>query len=254
MALADFLYLQQSGKYVVNTCLEKDERIAKAQRLLLLMVAEYGPLPEFKKYIMPASIPRTSECDDWHLYRLIMHCDMFRLHLAYKIPLDEQTFFRLLIQNIPFSPTATNTRLRIRNHERNYLGTTGRRFLESEVSEITANDFDSFRFSAEWVILSLYLTSSNARRYQLEKILEIAASWLAYCLQFDNIDHVAEILNIFTFLEIGILTDLVPETLKFHHLNERRKAIWIQHAFKLSINKKETWKKWQKVFNEHDIL
>jgi hypothetical protein len=186
------------------------EAVAKTQRLLLLIISEFGPHPAFAKYIMPATInPARQETYD--IYDLTKYCDMFRLCLAYRKPIDEQRLFNMLINRIPQPPDGWN----------------------------------DFKNSAEWIILCLLLTSSPARRFQLDNLIGRAMRWLNEAIKANNKTMFAEALTIFSFLSIGILADLVPEKLELHQLVEKRKVIWMEHAFGLASRGRSAFTKWQ---------
>lgn len=185
--------------------------ISKAQRLLLLMVSEFGPHPAFKQYIMPMVVNNRPLNEKWDIYDLTMYCDMYRLCLAYRQPIDEQRLFNMLISRSPLPP----------------------------------NGWDDFKNSAEWIILCLLLTSSPQRRFQLDNLLVRAYRWMREALQKGNKDMFAESLTIYSFLCIGILADLVPEKLEFHQLLEKRKVIWMEHAFAASAKGRAAFTEWQ---------
>lgn len=230
-----------------HASLSQYETMAKAQRLLLLMVSEYGPLPEFEKYILPPVIEKENVYETWDIYRLVMYCDMYRLHLAYKKPIDEQALFNLLIKSTP-SPTGIEASQVRKQRNQGYSPDMTKSEME-KIRNTTDTGYDSFARSAEWIIMSLLLTSSPVRRFQLDNILRIASQWLKVVVRKGDKKRIAEVLNIITFLEIGTLADLVPEKLEFHQLNEHRKAIWLKHAFNLSSNKQKAWNEWQKACN-----
>ncbi len=186
------------------------DAVSKTQRLLLLMVSEFGPHPAFKKYIMPLVINRPPS-DKFDIYDLTMYCDMFRLCLAYRQPIDEQRLFNMLIRSTPMPP----------------------------------NGWEEFRSSAEWIILCLLLTSSPARRFQLDNLIVRAVRWMREARNQSNRDQFAEALTIYSFLCIGILADLVPEKLELHQLLEKRKVIWMEHAFAASARGKAAFAEWQ---------
>ncbi len=186
------------------------EAVAKTQRLLLLIISEFGPHPAFAKYIMPATINPTRQ-ETYDIYDLTKYCDMFRLCLAYRKPIDEQRLFNMLINRIPQPPDGWN----------------------------------DFKNSAEWIILCLLLTSSPGRRFQLDNLIGRAMRWLNEAKNANNKSMFAEALTIFSFLSIGILADLVPEKLELHQLVEKRKVIWMEHAFGLASQGKGAFTKWQ---------
>jgi hypothetical protein len=184
--------------------------MARTQRLLLLMVSEFGPVKEFSQFILPATVKIEGE-QQWDIYALTMYCDMYRLCLAYRKPVDEQRLFNLLISRTPNPP----------------------------------NGWKDFRDSAEWIILCLLLSSSPVRRFQLDNLAQRAVRWLREGLAQDSTELVAESLTILSFLGIGVLADLVPEKLEYHQLLERRRVLWLEHAFTLSADKDKAWKSWQ---------
>lgn len=184
--------------------------LSKSQRLLLLMVSEFGPHPAFQKYIMPAIINRDPK-EKWDLYDLTMYCDMYRLSLAYRVPVDEQRLFNLLINRIPQPPYG----------------------------------WEDFKNSAEWIILCLLLSSSPVRRFQLDNLIVRAMKWLQNAEYANDYAVFAEALTILSFLSIGILADLVPEKLELHQLIEKRKVIWMEHAFATSARGDAAFREWQ---------
>lgn len=183
--------------------------LAKSQRLLLLMVSEYGPHPDFARYIAPATI-EPDQRHGWDIFSLTMYCDMFRLSLAYRKPVDEQRLFNLLINRIPQPPRG----------------------------------WEDFRDSAEWIILCLLLTSSPVRRFQLDNLTARAMRWLQEAIKNFDHDVFAETLTVLCFLSIGTLADLVPEKLEFHQLLEKRRVFWIQHAFVQASRGDDAFKEW----------
>lgn len=188
--------------------------LAKSQRLLLLMVSEYGPHPDFARFIVPAQIDNDQR-HGWDIYSLTMYCDMYRLSLTYRRPVDEQRLFNLLINRIPQPPRG----------------------------------WEDFRDSAEWIILCLLLTSSPVRRFQLDNLTARAMRWLQEAIKNHDYTVFAETLTTLCFLGIGTLADLVPEKLEFHQLLEKRRVFWIQHAFSLSAKGEEAFKEWQNACN-----
>lgn len=188
--------------------------MAKSQRLLLLMVSDFGPHPAFAEFIASATI-EPDQRHGWDIFSLTMYCDMFRLSLAYKKPVDEQRLFNLLINRIPQPPRG----------------------------------WEDFRDSAEWIILCLLLTSSPVRRFQLDNLTARALRWLAEGLKSSDNDIVAETLTVLCFLGIGTLADLVPEKLEFHQLLEKRRVFWIQHAFTHAQATDKAFKDWLSAAN-----
>lgn len=186
------------------------EAISKTQRLLLLMVSEFGPHKVFEEFILPPRID-ASQKQDWNIYTLTMYCDMFRLCLAYRRPVDEQRLFNHLIGRIPQPP----------------------------------NGWKIFVDSAEWIIMCLLLTSSPSRRFQLDNLMARAMRWLPHWAKKTTHDCYAQALTVVSFLGIGILADLVPEKLEFHQLLEKRRVFWIQHAFSLANAGQKAFNSWQ---------
>lgn len=200
---------------------------AKSQRLLLLMVSEFGPNPEFQQFIVPAVISNKFD-GEWDIYRLTMYCDMYRLCLAYRKPVDEQRLFNMLVSRTPQPP--------------------GRFAVASSqtIDKLEAPaGWEDFKGSAEWIILCLLLSSSPVRRFQLDNLTGRAAKWLEKAYETDDYQIFAETLTILGFLAIGILADLVPEKLELHQLLEKRKVLWIQHAFAQHNKLNQSFKSWQ---------
>lgn len=183
----------------------------KAQRLLLLMVSEYGPHPVFADCIEPLKITPGHD-DTWDIYRLTMYCDMYRLCLAFHRPIDEQRLFNMLINRIPQPPSG----------------------------------WEAFIGSAEWIIMCLLLTSSPVRRFQLDNLAGRAMKWLDNACNTSDQDIFAQTMMVLSFLSIGILADLVPEKLEMHQLLEKRRVFWIQHAFSLASQGEKAFLAWQK--------
>ncbi|MBF0406382.1 MAG: hypothetical protein HQM10_03430 [Candidatus Riflebacteria bacterium] len=188
--------------------------MAKSQRLLLLMVSEYGPHPDFIKYFAPSKF-QTDEKEGWDIFSLTLYCDMFRLSLAYRRPVDEQRLFNLLINRIPQPP----------NGQRDFCA------------------------SVEWIILCLLLTSSPVRRFQLDNLTARAMRWLTEAAKNNDHELFAETLTVLCFLSIGTLADLVPKKLEFHQLLEKRKVFWIQHAFVQAARGDEAYKEFVNACN-----
>lgn len=186
------------------------EAVSKTQRLLLLMVSEFGPHPAFKQYIMPMVINRLPT-EKFDIYDLTMYCDMYRLCLAYRQPIDEQRLFNMLISRSPLPP----------------------------------HGWEEFKNSAEWIILCLLLTSSPQRRFQLDNMIVRATRWMRDARDHNDRNRFAEALTVYSFLCIGILADLVPEKLELHQLLEKRKVIWMEHAFAASARGKAAFAEWQ---------
>jgi hypothetical protein len=197
--------------YFVKALKSKEiQAIAKSQRLLLLMVSEFGPHPAFAEYIIEPKISPTAGTTT-DIYDLTMYCDMYRLCLAYKKPIDEQRLFNMLINRIPRPP----------------------------------DGWVAFKNSAEWIILCLLLTSSPVRRFQLDNLIGRSMRWMNEGLKANNSDMVAEALTVLCFLSIGILADLVPEKLELHQLLEKRKVIWMEHAFAKAAAGVKAFEQWQ---------
>ena len=184
---------------------------AKAQRLLLLMVSEYGPHPAFADFIETPQIAARRD-EVWNIYRLTMYCDMFRLCLAYRRPLDEQRLFDMLLNRIPRPPKG----------------------------------WEDFIGSAEWIIMCLLLTNSPKRRFQLDDLLNRSMRWLEQASTTHDSDVFAQVMTVMSFLSIGVLADLVPEKLEMHQLLEKRRVFWIQHAFNLAAQGEKAFIAWQK--------
>lgn len=184
---------------------------AKAQRLLLLMVSEFGPHQVFADFIEPLQVTARND-EVWDIYRLTMYCDMFRLCLAYRRPIDEQRLFNMLINRIPQPPRG----------------------------------WQDFGGSAEWIIMCLLLTSSPVRRFQLDNLTGRAMKWLSHGCVTNDDEVFAGTMMITSFLSIGILADLVPEKLEMHQLLEKRRVFWIQHAFGLASQGEKAFGTWQK--------
>ncbi len=184
---------------------------AKAQRLLLLMVSEFGPHPDFSRFIEPLRIVRRAD-STWDIYRLTMYCDIFRLCLAYRRAKDEQRLFDMLLSSIPRPPRG----------------------------------WEDFIGSAEWIIMCLLMTSSPKRRFQLDELTNRSLLWLVEAERINDEDMFAGAMTVLSFLSIGILADLVPEKLETHQLLEKRRVFWIQHAFALSTQKEKAFIAWQK--------
>ncbi|PKL48730.1 MAG: hypothetical protein CVV42_08795 [Candidatus Riflebacteria bacterium HGW-Riflebacteria-2] len=185
--------------------------ISKTQRLLLLMVSEFGPHKPFAEFILSPRIDATQK-QEWNIYTLTMYCDMFRLCLAYRIAVDEQKLFNYLINRIPQPP----------------------------------NGWQDFIDSAEWIIMCLLLTSSPVRRFQLDNLTGRAVRWLPHWVAKEDYQNYAQTLTVLSFLGIGVLADLVPEKLEIHQLLEKRRVFWIQHAFSLSTSGQKAFDSWQK--------
>lgn len=183
---------------------------ARSQRLLLLMVSEFGPHPDFAPFIVPLTISSRND-EIWDIYRLTMYCDMFRLCLAYRRPIDEQRLFNMLINRIPQPPSG----------------------------------WEDFIGSAEWIIMCLLLTSSPVRRFQLDNLTARAMKWLSEATKNGDDIVFAETMTVLSFLGIGILADLVPEKLELHQLLEKRRVFWIQHAFSLASHGDKAFNNWQ---------
>ncbi len=169
---------------------------ARAQRLLLLMVTAFGPLKEFEALIEPLVIDlgRTAP---WDLYNLTLYCDIYRLSLAFQRKIDEQRLFNALLARLPEPP----------------------------------HGWTDFRDAAEHFILCLFLNGSPVRRFQLDRMLERTMRWLDHAVYVARDEKMTdELLTLLSFLEVGTLADLVPENLEQHQFQERRRALWLEHA------------------------
>ncbi|HNX74157.1 MAG TPA: hypothetical protein PLM07_02605 [Candidatus Rifleibacterium sp.] len=183
---------------------------AKAQRLLLLMVSEFGPHPAFAAFVEPLKVSLKIE-GSWDIYRLTMYCDLFRLCLAFRRPIDEQRLFDMLLGRLPRPPRG----------------------------------WEDFVGSAEWIIMCLLMTSSPKRRFQLDDLTNRALLWLSEADRNKNEEMFAGAMTVLSFLSIGILADLVPEKLEMHQLLEKRRVFWIQHAFALASQAEKGFAAWQ---------
>lgn len=188
---------------------------AQAQRILLLIVAEYGPHPDFVDYIEPLQIV-SKRTEIWDIYRITLYCDIFRLCLAYNIEIDQQRLFNTIVMRIPIPPKG----------------------------------WEDYSNTAEWVVLCLLLTSSNGRRLQFDGLAQRSIRWLRVAADNENVDVFAKALTILSFIQIGILADLVPEKLEMHKTIEKRKVSWIQHASALSQNVEKEFETWKKHYEE----
>jgi hypothetical protein len=206
-------FLQASGSWWGKNLHAK----ARSQHVLLCLVTQFGPMKEFAKYIEKLDF-KISHDTVWDIYALTLFCDWYRLHLAYKIDLDEQGLFNLLLNFMPPPPKDTTNK--------------------------DPAGWTDFRDSAEQVILCLFLNGSNVRRFQLDNMLRRALDWLEFANNTDNETMTDEALTILSYLEAGVLTDLVPEDLEMHQFQERRRALWIDHARLLASEGETAWKKW----------
>jgi hypothetical protein len=188
---------------------------AQAQRILLLIVAEYGPHPDFVDYIEPLQIS-SKRGEIWDIYRITLYCDIFRLCLAYNIEIDQQRLFNTIVMRIPTPPKG----------------------------------WEDYANTAEWVVLCLLLTSSNGRRLQFDSLAQRSIRWLRVAAENENVEVFAKALTILSFIQIGILADLVPEKLELHKTIEKRKVSWIQHASALSQNLQKEFEIWKKHYEE----
>lgn len=220
---------------------------AKSQRLLLLMVAEFGPHSVFSSYIYPAVI-HTKPGEKWDIYKLTMYCDLYRLHLAYKKPINEQHLFNMLVRQMP--PPKNNYRETIGVNYHYNIRSIREEKKEQEKKEEKPFDeepqgWQEFKNSAEWIIMCLLLSSSPVRRFQLDRIASNTSKWMKYALSSKNYDMVAEVFTIAGFLSVGVLADLVPEKLALHQLVEKCKVLWMQHAFMQDKNITKSFRAWQ---------
>ncbi|OQB50510.1 MAG: hypothetical protein BWY02_00522 [bacterium ADurb.Bin157] len=188
---------------------------AKAQRLLLLIAAQYGPHPALSDYVETLEV-RSNNAEKWDIYKLTMYCDMFRLCLSFNIPIDEQRLFNIIINRIPLPPKG----------------------------------WEDFESSAEWIIMCLLLTNSPGRRFQLDSLSQRAIKWLKVAAEKADKEIFAKCMTILSFIQIGILADLVPEKLELHKTIEKRKVFWIQHATGLSRGKTKEFNEWKRIFKE----
>lgn len=169
---------------------------ARAQRLLLLLVTEFGPLKEFEKYIEPLVLD-LGEQSVWDLYSLTLYTDIYRLSLVFQRKVDEQRLFNFMLNRLPEPP----------------------------------HGWQDFRDAAEHFILCLFLNGSPVRRFQLDRMAERTMRWFDHAVNVARDEKmVDEILTLLSFLEVGTLADLVPENLEQHQFQERRRAIWMEHA------------------------
>ena len=169
---------------------------ARAQRLLLLLVTEFSPLQEFGKFIEPLILD-LSKRSPWDLYSLTLYCDIYRLSLVFQRKVDEQRLFNIMLDHLPGPP----------------------------------HGWSDFRDSAEHFILCLFLNGSPVRRFQLDQMAERTMRWLHHAVHKAMDEKmVDEILTLLSFLEVGTLADLVPENLEQHQFQERRRAVWMEHA------------------------
>lgn len=203
---------QSDWSFFFAQALKTDDFVmkAKAQRLLLLMVSEFGPHPAFAGFIEPLKVSLKIE-GTWDIYRLTMYCDVFRLCLAYRRPIDEQRLFDMLLTRLPRPPRG----------------------------------WEDFIGSAEWIIMCLLMTSSPKRRFQLDDLMNRALLWLAEADRLNDEEMFAGAMTVLSFLSIGILADLVPEKLEMHQLLEKRRVFWIQHAFGLASQGEKAFNAWQ---------
>lgn len=175
------------------------EGLARGQRVLLLLVSEFGPLQDFKAFLPPLRFTVDQE-SWWDIFTITYYTDLYRLYLAYHQPIDEQRLFNILLQHLPKPPEGAN----------------------------------HFRDGAEWVILCLFLSTSPVRRFQLDELFKRTLSWLEFAANEENEELFDGFMTIASFLEIGVLADLVAEDLEMHQFHERRRALWLEHARSLS--------------------
>jgi len=182
---------------------------ARSQRVLLFMVTEFGPQKEFQDHIAPVEFDVRDE-KRWDIHSLIFYCDLFRLSMAYKKKIDEQRLFIVLLKHLPQPPKG----------------------------------WEDFRNAAVEMLLCLFLNGSPGRRFQLDTMLDRTTAWLRYAIQSGDETMIDEALTIMSYLEVGVLTDLVPDNLRHHQFQERRKTLWMEHARALAAGKESAWKKW----------
>jgi hypothetical protein len=168
---------------------------ARSQRVLLFLVTEFGPFPEFEPFIEPLTVTVESN-SVWDIFALTLFCDLFRLSLAFRQPVDEQRLFMALLNRLPQPPQR----------------------------------WKDFRDAAEQLILCLFLNGTPARRFQLDNMLVKSLEWFREAYRQNDATMLDELLTIMSFLEIGVLTDLVPATLQNHQFQERSRMIWIESA------------------------
>ncbi len=183
---------------------------ARCQRVLLFLVTEFGPLGDFERFFEPPTL-----VIDWSrkfdLHGLTYFCDSYRLSLAFSKRVDEQRLFDILLAMLPQPP----------------------------------NGWTDFRDAAEQIVLCLFLNGTPMRRFKLDEMLVRTITWLKYAAEHEEEEMFDELLSFFSYLEAGVLTDLVPERVERHNFNERRRALWIEHARSLAIAGDEGWAKWK---------
>lgn len=185
--------------------------LARSQRILLLLVSDYGAMADFRKFILPLNFEHEQH-QKWDIHLLILYCDLYRLYMAYHLPLNDQRLFEMLLAHIPVPP----------------------------------NGWEDFRGAAEWVVMCLFLSNSPKRRFQLDELLNRAILWLGYAANSGDETMMDEILTILSFLEIGVLADLIPERLEQHQFKERRRAVWLEHARTLACGGASAFDYWLK--------
>jgi hypothetical protein len=173
----------------------------------LLMVATFGPRPDFEPYLGPLTLD-IDTTEKWDMYTLTYFCDLYRLSLAYRRRIDEQRLFNLLLQQFPQPP----------------------------------HGWEHFSAAAEHFILCLFLNGSPVRRFQLDRMLERTLRWATHASKTNDPTMLDEALTILHFLEIGTLADLVPENIEQHQFQERRRTLWLDHARRLSDA--DGWQRW----------
>ncbi|MBF0500355.1 MAG: hypothetical protein HQM09_09485 [Candidatus Riflebacteria bacterium] len=183
--------------------------LARSQRVLLFLVADYGAMADFRRYILPPDFEH-GQTQQWDIHLLTLYCDIYRLCMSYHIPINDQRLFEMLLAHIPRPP----------------------------------NRWADFRGSAEWVTMCLFLSSSPKRRFQLDELLNRALLWLGHIGTTADETMMDEILTILSFLEIGVLADLVPEKLEQHQFRERRRSLWLEHARALSGGGANAFPRW----------
>lgn len=188
------------------------ETKARSHHILLTMVSRYGPIPQLERFIeKPVLNPTVKESNRrWGIYGLTLYCDIFRLCLAYKKSIDEQRLFMFLLERLPRE----------------------------------ADGWQTFKAAAEPLILCLFLNGAPSRRFQLDKMLDITLRWMKIAYTKGDDQILTETLHIMSLLQIGILTELVPQNIEAHQFQERRRIIWLEHARRLAAP--GGWKSWNK--------
>ncbi len=195
---------------------------ARAQRVLLWLVSEFGPLRDFEEHIVPFEFFAKEFMQDSRrlgsagvgqkrdIFLLTLCCDSFRLHQVYQNEFDSQKVFVKLLNGFPLPP----------------------------------DDWVHFRDSAEQVIFCLFLDSSPGRTSMLATMLDRALRWAGHACRVGNEEMLDEVLTVMSYLEVGVLMDQLPKAMGKHHLHERRRALWMEHARNLAIGKEAAFKKW----------